>query len=743
MSSLIIHFPFGLPQTVLCYLREEKRCAHSGRLEPMGTDEYGPIFKFEYPSSRLQFHVTDGDGVQQTPIYHYSGHLGYEVWCRRDVEMLYTVEPTMAAGHVNEVYEAIGPLFPEGTYVPETDVTGAVTHSMLGATPLKDGRILFGFYHPKAARVYLTGEFNDWQSPAHSHPDPESFIPMKLYRGYYDQPNVWLALITPPLPFEEWQYAFFIQGGTNPDHLKYERLASDPLTRAYGRNVRENFSRVIDPSVYSWHDEDWRTPHVQDLIIYEASVYGITWGNPEISPQERGTFKGLSQLVRCGYFKHLGMTVLALMPTSEAPSLQGPTAMGYDPCGFASVERDFGTPDELRELVDTAHQNGLAVIADLVFNHTSNAFNPLWGLIGDGSDGGLYFSGSTPWGNRIATEREEVQNFLIDAVKLLLKEYHFDGFRFDATHSSWMDHGFLRRLAHEIRGKGFKSDCILIAENLPNEFDLNLEGYNGFAQWCDPFHDKIKAMLREGVYQDWVTNDPNHLADIFYFSKSFYASHTNNAVNYCESHDENSVPFEVGTSGDGLVYNEAKTRKARLGLFSTAVALGQPMIYMGQEYGTDRPRNMVLFDWPDNPNENPFFSWARRLFSLRRRYPGLRVSGYEPEKDGNFWWILGSWMDDAHGKDHKIIGWRTAVTQPQEDFAIFINFDPSPITVDLDLGRAGRWIKLADIDIVNDLPPEGTNNSEDPTVLETQDGRFPGFGMAGTSGFIYKWYSET
>ena len=126
-----------------------------------------------------------------------------------------------------------------------------------------------------------------------------------------------------------------------------------------------------------------------------------------------------------------------------------------------------------------------------------------------------------PWGNRVATEKEEVQNMLIDACKMFIREYHIDGFRFDATHSVWMDHTFLHRLAYEIKDRGFKPDCILIAENLPNEADLNLHGYNGYAQWCDAFHDKIKALLREGVFREWTDNSPNHLGSIFYFSKDF------------------------------------------------------------------------------------------------------------------------------------------------------------------------------------------------------------------------------
>lgn len=90
----------------------------------------------------------------------------------------------------------------------------------------------------------------------------------------------------------------------------------------------------------------------------------------------------------------------------------------------------------------------------------------------------MYFSGSTPWGNRVDTSKEDVQNMLIDACKLLIREYHVDGFRFDATHhNDYMEFTFLDRLAQEV--KGFKPNVILIVENLPNQSDLNRQGYDG------------------------------------------------------------------------------------------------------------------------------------------------------------------------------------------------------------------------------------------------------------------------
>ena len=394
--------------------------------------------------------------------------------------------------------------------------------------------------------------------------------------------------------------------------------------------------------------------------------------------------------------------------------------------------------------MDNAHRQGIAVILDQVFNHTSNTFNPLWKIILEHPDeeyqaneGGLYFSGSTPWGNRIATEKEDVQNMLIDACKLMLTEYHIDGFRFDATHPHYLDHEFIIRLGHSL--KAFKPDVILIAEIPPDQHDLNFEGYNGFAQWSDPFHDKIKAMLREGTFENSNFYSADNLASIFFFSKDNYAAHTNNTINYAWSHDEPSIAREISFNPQ-LNNASFKDRKGRLGLFSCIVALGSPMIYMGQEFNSDAEGGTVSVDWPGDLTEEGFYQWASRLIKLRRRYPGLKICGYNPAEEGTFHWILGPWMDHSKGGGGKILGWRaTPHDQAYDTLVIMLNFENHDVMVDVDLGIPGNWIKLADIDQVDDLPPFGTNSEQRDTTLTSIDGRFCGFVLPGSSGFIYKW----
>jgi 1,4-alpha-glucan branching enzyme len=708
---------------------------------PAGKNDFGVYYDVEYNRSSFHFKFKDARGRKviwedDSLDRYFHLQLGGEIWTMADRHNVYNVLPARPRGHVRDYYARIKDLvYKENFYLPDTDVSGLSMTSMLGANILRDGSILFGFFHPRAARVYLAGNFNHWHCPGHPSPQEEEFMEMELYRGFYYQPNIWLKRIKPPEGLKQIEYKFFIQGGT----AENERFSPDPYTRVFSDDFKQRNSVVVNPTTFQWTDQNWQTPAIHDLILYELNVYGFTDNDPAIPEEFQGTFKGVTQRIKEGFFDKLSVTALALMPTSEVPMKRG---LGYEPCTFMAVEKDFGTPDDFREMINEAHRHGLAVIIDQVFNHTSNDFNPLWMLINDGSSqGGFYFAGETMWGNKVATGKDEVDNMLIDSCKMFIREYHVDGFRFDATHSYFLNHKLLHRLAHEIKDKGFKPDAILIAENLPNEEDLNLEGYNGYAQWSNIFHDKIKALLREGEFEG-TDNSPDDLGTIFYFSKDSFAAHTNNVVNYCESHDENSVQFEVATGGAHLQDPWIKNRKARLGLMATLTALGQPMIYMGQEYGIERERNRIDVNWVKFPETHDFYYWTRGLLKLRRELGSLKLSGYDPIAEGKFTWVLGPWLEEKKGGGQRVIGWRAvngsaAEQQAAEKIIVMFNFEDQDVPVDIDFGFPGKWQKLVDIENVANFPAEGRSEPETDIVTE---GVFHNFILPSYSGFIYKWH---
>ena len=236
---------------------------------------------------------------------------------------------------------------------------------------LADGTVLFGLYHPTAAQVHVTGTFNGWQVPGE---------PLTLHDGWFGAANTWLGVVPAAAAGDE--YRFVVDGGVPIDGSgRHRRLLVDPYARCLGVDHNDNNPLVVDPGTFAWTDAGWRTPDTADLILYELSVHGFTDGDLDVKPQDQGRFGGITERIRGGYFDELGVTALSLMPLAEVPSPQGPTSLGYDPSLYCAGERDFGGPDELRTLVDVAHGKGLAVLLDMVFNHTSNAFNPMWGAI--------------------------------------------------------------------------------------------------------------------------------------------------------------------------------------------------------------------------------------------------------------------------------------------------------------------------------------------------------------------------
>ena len=156
-----------------------------GDFAPMASDAFGPIFDIEVVRSEFKFKFKSGAGTagpwesasleRRYRPQHVEGDtlLPAEIWCRGDRAFVYDVEPKRAEAETSQEFlSALG--FKEDMFIPNT---GGL--SGLGAHVLADGRVLFGLYHPNAARVFLIGEFNDWQRPGADNEDPSKFIEAK------------------------------------------------------------------------------------------------------------------------------------------------------------------------------------------------------------------------------------------------------------------------------------------------------------------------------------------------------------------------------------------------------------------------------------------------------------------------------------------------------------------------------------------------------------------------------------
>ena len=270
----------------------------------------------------------------------------------------------------------------------------------------------------------------------------------------------------------------------------------DPASRFQPHGVHGP-SAVIDPCRYQWSDTTWRGITLQNAVFYELHVGTFT---PE------GTFAGVTE--RLPYLADLGVTVLELMPLADFP---GTRNWGYDGVSLFAPSRAYGTPDDLRRLVDRSHALGLAVVLDVVYSH----FGP------DGAYGAtfspLYFSARhrTPWGAAVNLDgagARQVRDFFIENALHWIHEYHIDGLRLDATHGMVDDspRHFVAELASRARESTPDRTLLLVAEDERNLATIVRPpedgGWGLDAVWADDFHHHLRRRAagdRDGYYEDY------------------------------------------------------------------------------------------------------------------------------------------------------------------------------------------------------------------------------------------------
>lgn len=262
----------------------------------------------------------------------------------------------------------------------------------------------------------------------------------------------------------------------------------DPASRSQAAGVHGP-SRVVDARDYAWRDGAWQRPPFRDLVIYELHL-------GTFSPE--GTFRGA--IARLAYLRELGINAIELMPVADFPGGRG---WGYDGVlQFAPAEA-YGSPDDLRALVDASHGHGIAVLLDVVYNHFGPAGNYL-------SQYSPYFFSSedkTPWGDAVNfghEHSEAVRAFYRANILHWMEDFHLDGFRLDATHAiiDASEPHILAELAALVHERG----GYIIAEDERNERRIITDradgGYGFDGVWADDFHHIVEVgLLESSVYR--------------------------------------------------------------------------------------------------------------------------------------------------------------------------------------------------------------------------------------------------
>jgi maltooligosyltrehalose trehalohydrolase len=279
----------------------------------------------------------------------------------------------------------------------------------------------------------------------------------------------------------------------------------DPASRFQPDDVH-GLSLVVDPQSYEWSDTSWTGRPWEETVLYEVHVGTAT---PE------GTYAGLMN--KLDSLRDLGVTAIELMPIGEFP---GRRNWGYDGVLPYAPDAAYGSPEDLKRLVERAHELGLMVFLDVVYNHFGPSGNYLHAYAK------TFFTERhpTPWGAGINVDGEgsrPVRDFFFHNALYWLEEFHFDGLRFDAVHAI-ADDGkphFIEELANRIRRAIPDRHIHLVLENEANQArwldrDDRRAPKLHTAQWADDIHNSWHALLtgeNEGYYEDYANKPLQHL----------------------------------------------------------------------------------------------------------------------------------------------------------------------------------------------------------------------------------------
>ena len=476
---------------------------------------------------------------------------------------------------------------------------------------------VFREWAPNATAIYLLGEFNDWRK----HPD---YALTKVGDGNWEIKLPLGALV------HEMLYRLLVEwnGGSGerlPSHVR--RVIQDEYTKIYS-------AQVWDPlNPYQMrHERPKRTDYP---LIYEAHI-GMSTEHRRVSTFTEFRLFVLPRIVDLGY------NTIQLMAVQEHPYYG---SFGYQVANFFAVSSRFGTPDELKALIDIAHSMGIRVIMDIVHSHAVN--NEEEGLSRfDGSYDQYFYPGDRGyhplWGSRCFDYgKHEVLNFLLSNCKYWLEEFRFDGYRFDGiTSMLFWDHGINKDFTeYSLYYDGNQDESAItylaLANRVIHQVDPEAitiaEDMSGMPGVASPIEDGgmgFDYRMNMGTPDYWIKllkekrDEEWHVGDLFYeLTNKREEEHT---ISYAESHDQalvgdktiffrlvdKAIYSSMGVFDKNVIIDRGMSLHKMIRLVTIGTAADGYLNFMGNEWGHP--------EWIDFPREGNGWSYdhARRLWSL-------------------------------------------------------------------------------------------------------------------------------
>jgi maltooligosyltrehalose trehalohydrolase len=432
----------------------------------------------------------------------------------------------------------------------------------------------FRVWAPKAKRLDLVLE-SDKAQQSRDAEIPPTFIPLEKEGDYFSGTAAAGAGSL---------YRLRVDEGDN--------FYPDPASR-FQPSGPHGPSCVVDPFQFKWTDDSWRGLKLPDQIIYELHVGTFT---------EEGTWGAAAQ--QLPELAKIGITVIEMMPVAD---FAGPFGWGYDGVDLFAPTRLYGNPDDLRGFVNDAHSLGIAIILDVVYNH----FGPEGNYLSVFSEDYLTKRSKNDWGDSVNFDGPNsgpVREFFITNGRYWINEFHFDGFRFDATQSisDRSDEYIVGAIGRAARAAAGERSLILIAENEEQEAKLVRPGKEGGDDldgvWNDDWHHTAIVALtgrNEAYYTDYKGTPQEFISAAKYgylFQGQPYAwqdalrgmptlgIRPEAFVSFLENHDQVSNTI----AGDRIRFS---TSPGKYRAMTALLLLGPwtPLLFQGQEFGTSSP----------------------------------------------------------------------------------------------------------------------------------------------------------
>jgi len=551
-----------------------------------------------------------------------------------------------------------------------------------GVTFINNGTsAIVTLYAPGKTSVSLIGDFNNWSATASAM--------KKTPDG-----NTWWVQIDNLNPATEYAYQFYVDGNLkvadpycekvlDPDNDQYIAATVYPNLKDYPTGKTTGIASVMQANqpVYSWKNTSFTRPDKNNLVIYELLVRDFTTEHSYAST-----------LAKLDYLIGLGINAIELMPVNE---FEGNLSWGYNPSFYFAPDKYYGTKIALQNFIDECHGRGIAVIMDMVLNHSFGQ-SPMVQLYFDGSKP----TTSSPWFNVDAKhpfnvgydfnhENQATKKFSKDVMKFWMQQYKIDGFRFDLSKgftqkSSADDAQFWQYDAGRVAIwkdynnyiKSIDPNFYVILEHFAEESEEKVLADDGMMLWNNLNHDMNEATM------GWLGGSN--------FQWGFYTNHgftkSENLVSYGESHDEERLNFKNISYGNGagsyMIKGNLSTSLKREELIA-AFLFGMPgpkMIWQFGELGYDisidfngrTGEKPIKWEYFSDPNRKALYDAYAKFIRLKKNNSIFNSTNFTYNLAGGVKYIK--------------------LTEGSNTVVVVGNFDVVSQAANIDFGTLGTWV---------------------------------------------------